>query len=114
MQALPQPGDPGEASCQAAVEHGVGLYRVELQRFDARNPGERTFPGLDLVDSWAVGYLEGETLRVQAQSQRSHRTPALDTVLQAPVFEGQLALRVSDVFGRSHYFRWDGGETAGT
>ena len=99
--------DAESAVCEAGVEHGVGLYRVELRHFAVPHPGDREFPDLDLVDSWAAGYLEGETLRVLAQFQRSHRAPALQTVLQVPVYAGPLALRVSDVFGRNYYFHWE-------
>ena len=106
-----EPVEATAALCEAEVQHGVGLYRVELTRFEADNPSNRTFPGMDMVDSWAVGYLEGETLRVLNQAQRSHRTPALASVLEAPVYGGRLALRVSDVFGRNHYFSWETEET---
>ena len=101
---------PSEAACSAEVTNGVGLYRVELTGFTAPVPGERTFAGLDLVDSWAVGYIEGDTLRVSSQAQRSNRVPQLGLVLEAPVYAGRLGLRVSDVYGRSHYFAWDGGD----
>ena len=98
--------NPGEmdAACCASVTDGVGLYRVELESFEAPNLTDREFDGMDMIDSWAVGYLEGETFRAMAQSIRSHKTPKLNPVLQAPVYEGRLAVRVSDVYGRSYYF----------
>ena len=106
-----QPEAAAEVRCEANVLHGVGLYRVELADFAAPNPSDRAFEGLDLVDSWAVGYLEGETFRAMAQSLRTSRKPALETALDAPVYEGRLAVRVSDVFGRNYYFVSDDGES---
>lgn len=100
----------GEVHCAASVLRGVGLYRVELEAFAAPNLTDREFSGLDMVDSWAVGYLEGETFRALAQALRTSRTPALAAALEAPVYAGQLALRVSDVYGRSYYFACETGE----
>ena len=93
-----------DAACEVEVLDGVGLYRLELKGFEAPAPDGREFPELDMVDSWAVGYLEGDAFRVMAQFQRSHGQPALDTALDAPVYEGRLAVRVSDVYGRNYYF----------
>ena len=104
-----KPG-PTDGAAEACVQRGVGLYSVQLTSFAAPCPEGREFPGFDLVDGWAVGYLEGETMRVLAQSLRTNRAPALRTQLDVPVYSGQLVLRVDDVYGRSHYFRWDGGD----
>ena len=101
---------PLDGTCEAGVSRGVGLYRVELRSFAAPCPGDREFPGFDLVDGWAAGYIEDGALVVMAQSLRSNRAPALKTTLDVPVYNGQLVLRVSDVYGRSHYFLWDGAD----
>ncbi len=87
-----------EGRCTAAVMRGVGFYHVRL----GEAPMER-----DMLDNWALGYLDGEDFRVMAQSVRSRKCPAPLAELEVPVFEGRLGMRLSDVRGESHYYAID-------
>ena len=96
----------GEApECQVSVYPGVGFYHVVLERFEAEIPGMKREAPMDEVDNWSVGYLRGENYEVMESFARTRRTPALQTELRAPVFQGQLALCVADVLGRSWYYK---------
>ena len=92
----------GEPVCAASARPGVGFYHVSLDRFRVEDGlCVREFADLDAVDSWSVGYIRGENYHVYAQSARTKREPALAHTLDAPVYSGQLAFCVNDVFGRS-------------
>ena len=101
---------PGEGAprCEAAVEPGVGFYRVTLSAFDPE-PGAMPegVAGMDAVDNWSVGYLRGDGYHCMAQFARSRREPALKLELDAPVYAGDLALCVGDITGKSFYYRLD-------
>ena len=94
--------------CSASVRAGVGFYHVFLESFEADFPGlpEGVCP-LDGVDNWSVGYLRPQGYQVMAEFARSRREGELARELAAPAYEGQLAMCVSDVTGRSFYFALD-------
>ena len=96
----------GAPVCEASLQPGVGFYHVSLDSF-VPAPGSmpREFDGLDAVDNWSVGYLRPDGYHCMAEFARSRREPALKTTLDAPVYAGDLALCVSDVTGRSFYYR---------
>ena len=59
----------------------------------------------DLLDNWALGYLYGDELRVLSQSARSKKQPEIPREMEIPVYEGEIGLRLSDVRGKSYYYR---------
>ncbi len=95
----------GEPDVDIAVEPGIAYYDVTLTRYQME-PGvsARTFPGLDAVDSWSVGYLRDGVFLSMAHDVRLRHAPALKRVLQLPVLEGTPCVRVSDVLGRYFYY----------
>ena len=80
-------------------------YEAILQGFSPE-PGALSRPvfGLDAVDSWAAGTIKDGVFTVSAEFLRTQRTPALTTVLNAPLLGGNCALRISDILGRDHYY----------
>lgn len=91
-------------SCEATAAPGIGLYHVFLDDFTLCEDALET-NGLDAVDNWAAGYVDGETFTAYAHFERSQARPKLQKELRVPVYHQKLAIRVGDVAGRSHYFR---------
>ena len=96
----------GAPECEATMTPGVGFYNVTLEKFRLE-PGylDREFDGLDAVDSWSVGYLRKDGYHCMTEFNRTRKTPELKNALDCPVYSGELALCVSDVSGRSFYYR---------
>lgn len=98
----------GEAEplCEAETFIGIGFHHVILKRFEIPVEGmpEGTSP-MDCVDNWSVGYLRGNDYEVMADFARTRRHAALQCELRVPMYSGTLAMCVSDVLGRSWYYR---------
>ncbi len=90
-------------ACEATATPGIGLYHIFLDDFRLCEDALGT-NGLDAVDNWAAGYLDGETFTAYAHFERSQARPRLQNELRVPVYDQPLAVRVGDVAGRSHYF----------
>ena len=58
-----------------------------------------------LFRSTALGYLRGEEMRVLTQAARTRKRPELPREMEVPVYEGDVCLRLSDVRGKSYYYR---------
>jgi len=98
----------GNPLCRASAYPGVGFYHVILDQFTLEEGfSDRDFPRLDAVDNWSVGYIRDGVYHVYADAVRTRRNPALKDALDAPVYSGQLAVCVSDVFGRSFCYEID-------
>lgn len=95
----------GEPAVRARAERGVAFTRVELTKFEIE-PGfsEREFEGLDAVDSWAVGYHKNGLFNSFEREVRTHAKPRLTGRIEIPVFEGDLMMRVTDVYGRYFFY----------
>ncbi len=95
----------GEPEIHARAERGVAFTRVELTKF-AFEPGvsEREFSNLDGVDSWAVGYMKNGLFHSFEREVRTHAKPRLTGKIEIPVFEGDLMMRITDVFGRYFFY----------
>ncbi len=90
-------------ACEATAAPGIGLYHVYLDDFTLCEDVLET-NGLDAVDNWAAGYVDGDHFIAHAHFERSQAQPKLQNELRVPVYDQQLAIRVGDVAGRSHYF----------
>lgn len=96
----------GNPTCEARAERGVAFTRVTLSAFRPEEGFlEREFAGLDAVDSWAAGYERGGVFHAYSQETRDRFHPELTGVMDVPVYEGTLMLRVSDVAGRDFFYR---------
>ncbi len=100
---------PFEGEPRATVEArdmGMAQKVVELTGF-ALEEGlwERELAMLDAVDSWAAGYIRNGEFILCGSEVRSRKTPSLTGRLCVPLYEGDLAVRVSDILGRDFYYR---------
>ena len=99
-------GGDVEPVCEAESFIGVGFHHVLLNRFEVDVPGMPADAApLDCVDNWSVGYLRGEDYEVMVDFARTRRHAALQNELRVPMYSGTLAMCVSDVLGRSWYYR---------
>lgn len=87
---------PARGACEAEIMRGVGFYHVRPSALDVP---------WDEVDNWALGYQAGGVLQVHAQAARTSKCPELPREMQLPVYEGDAAMRLSDVRGKSYYYR---------
>lgn len=100
------PAAEGDPVCRASIAPGIGFYQVTLEEFTLEaGVLNRELRGLDAVDNWSVGYLRKDGYHCMVDSARRRRVPGIASTLAAPVYEGELALCVSDVLGRSFYYR---------
>ena len=100
------PAAEGDPVCRASIAPGIGFYQVTLEEFSLEaGVLNRETRGLDAVDNWSVGYLREDGYHCMVDSVRRRRAPEITATLAAPVYEGELALCVSDVLGRSFYYR---------
>ena len=100
------PSSEGTPVCRISVAPGVGFYLVMLEEFALEEDlVKREFSAFDAVDNWSVGYLKEDGYHCLADSVRRNRHPELKTTLEAPIYDGDLAVCVSDVLGRSFYYR---------
>lgn len=104
LDVLAAPGE-GEPMAEAELHRGIAFYDVELKAYDPRF-GDRAFDGLDAVDTWSAGYLKNGQFVAESHGLRSRRKPALPVKLQLPVYEGNVAIRIADVYGREFYYRF--------
>ncbi len=98
----PQTGLP--LMLDAAVEPGIGYYDVQLNAYTL--PGDMMkrldaacAAGLETVDQWYAGLINGGEFVVYASSVRQRHTPRLETRLQIPLLRGTVAIMVIDVLG---------------
>lgn len=96
----------GDVLLEAKAEPGVTFTRVTLTKFEVENGLiDRPLVGLDAADSWALGYLREGAFHAFQFETRTAKKPALTGVLEVPVYEGELMLRISDVTGRDFFYR---------
>ena len=96
----------GEPHVRAHAERGVAFTRVTLDEFTLEEGKfSREFDGLDAVDSWAIGYVRDGLFHSFEREVRTRIKPRLKGVMEIPVFEGELMLRVTDVYGRYFFYK---------
>ena len=99
-------GGEAEPVCEVESFMGVGFHHIILTRFEVPVPGMPEGMGdMDCVDNWSVGYLRGDDYEVLSDFVRTRRHAALKDELLVPVYKGDLAMCVSDVLGRSWYYK---------
>ncbi len=96
-----KPFDAPDAALEAQVEPGIGFDEIRLTGYASPELEAQGISGLDAVDGWAVGFLEGDVFLAYDLFTRSKPEPALKNVLLLPQLRGQTALAVTDALGRS-------------
>ena len=65
---------------------------------------EAGLSGLDAVDQWAAGFVQGDVFRSCARSVRSAATPQLQTMVEMPVCAGEPCIMIVDIWGNRRFY----------
>lgn len=103
VQAEPDMDAP-ELKCSLLAQ-GISDIEVHIDAIGEKQGDE--VQGLDRIDGWAVGYIRGSVFEAAAAQQRTRIRPEMDFTLALPVLEGELAVRVNDVYGKTSYYILD-------
>lgn len=96
----------GEDDCavEAEVFPAISSYTVRLISFESEASREAGITGLDAVDSWAAGFVQGDVFRGCASSARASGCPQLSTMLEMPVCAGEPCLMIVDIWGNRRFY----------
>ena len=88
----------------AAMSTGIGFYDIKLNAYTLPAEAMKRLEhleveGLEAVDQWYAGLINGDEFVVYASSLRQKQTPALETKLSIPLLRGTPAISVIDVLG---------------
>lgn len=96
------------AMLDASAMPGIGYYSVTLNAYELGGDALSGFMqgkspvhirGLDAVDQWHAGLLNGSAFVSYASAGRSKQQPQLPTELQVPLLRGTLGILLIDVLG---------------
>lgn len=96
------------AQLEADLLPGIGYYEITLQNFmpafslpegTVCQPEELVVDGMDAIDQWSVGFLRDGAYRAYVSTARRKQDPKLETMLELPLFRGQVAISLVDVLG---------------
>ena len=96
--------------CDADMDFvmGIGNYESYLNSFSMKqNPDGLEFCGLDAVNGWSGGYINDDTFYAYVHDMRTKQHPKLDAHLSIPLWDGQPAVRIEDVYGHTYYYTLD-------
>ena len=96
----------GEDDCrvEAEVFPAITSYTVRLIDFDCPAAREAGLSGLDAVDMWSAGFVQGGVYHGCVQSARSVSSPALSTAMEMPVGAGEPCVMIVDVWGNRRFY----------
>ena len=96
------------AKLEAELLPGIGYYEITLQNFAPAlvlpegtvcQPEELVVDGMDAIDQWSVGFMRDGVYRAFVSTARRKQSPKLETMLELPLFRGQVAISLVDVLG---------------
>jgi len=96
----------GEDDCrvEAEVFPAITSYTVRLISFESPEAKAAGIAGLDAVDSWSAGFVQGDVFRSCAVSARSAARPNLETMVEMPVCAGEPCVMIVDVWGNRRFY----------
>lgn len=96
----------GEDDCfvEAEVFPAITSYTVHLMRFDSVQSREAGIKGLDAVDHWSAGFVQGDVYRACVSSVRTAATPRLQTTMEMPVCAGEPCIMIVDIWGGRRFY----------
>jgi len=96
----------GEDDCfvEAEVFPAITSYTVHLMSYDSVEAREAGISGLDAVDQWSAGFVQGDMYRSCVASVRTVGTPALATTLEMPVQAGEPCIMIVDIWGNRRFY----------
>ena len=89
---------------QAEVFPAISSYTVRLIDFVSEEAEAAGVKGLDAVDHWSAGFIQGDTYRGCVSSARTGATPVLKTVMEMPVCAGEPCVMVVDIWGNRRFY----------
>ncbi len=98
------PCGPDDCSVEVDVYPAISSYTVRLIQFESEATRAAGFSGLDAVDQWSAGFVQGEVYRACVSSVRSAATPAIQTTLEMPVCAGEPCVRIVDIWGNRRFY----------
>lgn len=93
-----------DCAVEAEVFPAISSYTVRLISFENEAAQAAGISGLDAVDQWSCGFVQGDTYRPCAASVRSVATPALAATLEMPVCAGEPCIMIVDIWGRRRFY----------
>ena len=93
-----------DCAVEAEVFPAISSYTVRLISFENAATQAMGINGLDAVDQWSCGFVQGDTYRRYASSVRSVATPALAATLEMPVCAGEPCIMIVDIWGSRRFY----------
>ena len=93
-----------DCAVEAEVFPAISSYTVRLISFENADTQAMGINGLDAVDQWSCGFVQGDTYRRYASSVRSVATPALAATLEMPVCAGEPCIMIVDIWGSRRFY----------
>ena len=72
--------------------------------FDSVQAREAGVKGLDAIDHWSAGFVQGDVYRSCAESVRTATTPRLQTTMEMPVCAGEPCIMIVDIWGSRRFY----------
>lgn len=96
----------GEDDCfvEAEVFPAITSYTVRLISFDSVQAREAGISGLDAVDQWSAGFVQGDMYRSCVASVRTVTTPKLQMTMEMPVCAGEPCIMIVDIWGNRRFY----------
>ncbi|HIS95971.1 MAG TPA: site-specific DNA-methyltransferase [Candidatus Ventricola gallistercoris] len=98
------PCGPDDCRVEAEVFPAISSYTVRLIDFACDQAKEQGISGLDAVDQWSAGFVQGDIYRRCVSSSRSASSPALATALEMPVCAGEPCVMIVDIWGNRRFY----------
>ena len=102
--AVEAPCGPDDCRVEAEVFPAISSYTVRLIDFDSPQAREAGIAGLDAVDMWSAGFVQGDVYHGLVQSARSASSPKLAAAMEMPVGAGEPCVMIVDIFGNRRFY----------
>ncbi|MBQ7051950.1 MAG: site-specific DNA-methyltransferase [Clostridia bacterium] len=96
----------GEDDCQVEAEvfPAITSYTVHLSSFESEQAREAGIRGMDAVDQWSAGFVQGDTYRACVANVRTVGTPKLEATVEMPVCAGEPCIMIVDIWGNRRFY----------
>ena len=98
------PCGPDDCRVEAEVFPAISSYTVRLIDFACDVAKDQGISGLDAVDQWSAGFVQGDIYRRCVSSSRSASSPALASMLEMPVCAGEPCVMIVDIWGNRRFY----------
>ena len=96
----------GEDDCEVVAEvyPAISSYTVRLVSFESERAKAAGISGLDAVEQWSAGFVQGDQFRSCVSSVRAYATPKLETMMEMPVCAGEPCIMIVDIWGTRRFY----------